>query len=445
MDRPTVLFGTDLRKTLPPKLTGSEIVQFGGSVKVHDETKACSFGLTPDNIHTHLLSVGATGSGKSTVMKQVLKQMLERKTEKDTIIIFDVGGEYKKKFYKNTNPDHLILGSDPAALRWDIFAELMDQEGNFDNKSYSQIHELAKSIFEPYENHHQPFFTLAPKDIMVSVLSFFVDYAKSEADASYPFLQDIIDILGKWGPDQLIEMFESTAYEGLIKSYLGDGRSDQALGVMSELRTVINDVFQIVQNYSEKAEPFCMRHMMREGGKVCFIEYDVSLSKTQATLLRVWYDLAIKYALSDESERSKRSGNVSFFCDELALLPNLGYLSNALNFGRKHNIFVYSAIQSVSQLEVVYGAAETQSILAGFCNVFFFRCFEKASRTYIADRLGKTRFLIVLETPLIMDGTVVEDADILQLSPGDAIVHLNNHDPFRFHFNDDEKEGEVVT
>ena len=64
---------------------------------------------------------------------------------------------------------------------------------------------------------------------------------------------------------------------------------------------------------------FSMREFIRsKGGKVLFIEYDLSIGSVLTPIYRLLFDLALKEALG---RGSAQSGNVYLICDEFKLIP----------------------------------------------------------------------------------------------------------------------------
>lgn len=70
----------------------------------------------------------------------------------------------------------------------------------------------------------------------------------------------------------------------------------QALGVMSDLRQVCSEVF--IGNFKKDGD-FSIREFIRnKGGKILFIEYDISIGSVLGPIYKLLFDLAIKEALS---------------------------------------------------------------------------------------------------------------------------------------------------
>ena len=131
-------------------------------------------------------------------------------------------------------------------------------------------------------------------------------------------------------------------------SYLGDVSSNQALGVLGELKSMLYDLFIGVFNDNDMHGRFSMRDSVRKKqGRAIFIEYDLMTGETLTPIYRLLVDLALKEALG---RSDSEGGNVYMILDELKLLPKLKHMDYALNIGRGKGVKVIAGLQSINQL-----------------------------------------------------------------------------------------------
>ncbi len=157
------------------------------------------------------------------------------------------------------------------------------------------------------------------------------------------------------------------------------------------------------------------------------------------------FDNAIKHALS----RKRTNGNVFFVTDEFRLLPYLEHIDDAVNFGRSLGVKFLLSIQNVNQIYENYGEQRARSIMSGFLTTIAFNVNDINTREYVKTCFGHNRkkdsFGNIISTKGISEemreGYVVEDWDIVNLLPGEAIIGLPNTEPFFFNFfNSEEKK-----
>ena len=93
-------------------------------------------------------------------------------------------------------------------------------------------------------------------------------------------------------------MLETEADLASVLSYIGDGNSDQALGVFAELQSVVRKLFT---GTFAKDGKFSVRNFVREKqGRTLFVEYDLSQGSVLTPIYQLIIDLALKEALGRE-------------------------------------------------------------------------------------------------------------------------------------------------
>ena len=78
-------------------------------------------GIPPDDEVKHFKLIGTTGTGKSTVIRELLAVALDRG---DRAVITDPGGEYLARFHDPGRGDVILNPFDSRSVQWDPFAEV---------------------------------------------------------------------------------------------------------------------------------------------------------------------------------------------------------------------------------------------------------------------------------------------------------------------------------
>lgn len=378
----------------------------------------------------HLLYLGGIGTGKTSALFQIIRQLRYSLTTNDIMIIFDTKGDFYKEFYKNGD---IVISNDKTATGangadyWNIFNEI-----NKNNRMMGNVIEISKTLFhEKTEKTQQPFFPMAAQGIFSAVLTHFIRKGKecnNETLKSFLFSS----------PNQQIRdmLQEHDEFKSMV-SYIADDRSPQTQGVISELQQLSREI--LLENFSKKGT-LSMRQLVRtKGGKVIFIEYDMGIGNLLSPIYSLLFDLAIKEALS----RSKSTGNVYLITDEFSLLPNLQHIDDAVNFGRGMGIKFMMGVQNIDQIYDSYGEERARSILSGLLTAICFKVNDKHSKDFIMERFGQNRkkdtYMSAVQSRGIIenirDSNVVEDWDISNLNRGQAIIGLPTAEPFLFQFN----------
>lgn len=431
-----VEYGTIFADNRPPKIDNPSVVLKG---KSHGES--LSFGLTETHFSKNILCIGGTGSGKTNAINTIISQLQKKMTQQDVMIIFDTKGDFARTFYNESAGD-LILGNSvqyqPITQKWNIFREIL-ADGWDDKATLANINEIGRALFEKNKSESQPFFANAARGVFGAYLIAMIRGAMSDEELKGAFLNNkaLLQYFNKAGKDEYFTL--SNAYNDLkaIKMYLGDCENTQALGVLAEVLVMVRDTF--LGAFGDNGD-FSIREFIRnKGGKTLFLEYDLSIGETLAPLYSLLIDLALKEALG-RSTTEGESGRVYVMVDELKLLPNLMHMDDAVNFGRSMGVRVLAGLQSVSQIYDLYGEYKGKAIITGFSSLFVFRPNDSDTRAFAQDHFGRnyvSEMFMVNQTPVSerRQGSVVEDWDINHLKVGEAIVGLDSHPPFRFHFD----------
>lgn len=394
------------------------------------------FTLNFDDLSTGTLVVGATGCGKTTLFFKLLDRIIPFMSSRDVMLIFDSKGDYKNRYYQNNNPNHIVISlsekDKDVARSWNTFGELIDSNNMFGADTELIAGEISKALFKGMESNTQPFFNLSSAQIFEKLLCTFVRDAARTGDLSKLRNEELYKFMSSMTNQDLLRLTGQYNDYKFLKNYVGDGNSTQALGVYGYLSTMMSRTFVSSFRNKQKAGDFSMRRLIREkGGKVIFLEYDVNYSETLSSIYSLFYDLAIKEALSHEHTNS----NIYFICDEMNLIPYVTGFEELLNFGRSRGCKTLIGLQSISQLKKNYGEDEANAILAGFLTAICFNSVDPETLKYIKERFGKTFEVYNFGgSNITREGYTVSDVDIHNLKVGEAFVDMKGVPPFKTRF-----------
>lgn len=429
-----MMFGNSVSKTSLPLKKSNAFVTLKG--KFNGTT--ASFNLDEDTLSKHTMLIGGTGCGKTTLFFHFVDQIRRKMTSDDVMIIFDSKGDFYHRF--GTDKD-LVLGNSKEfinrSVRWNIYKEVLAD--GIDEHSYIlNIQEVCRSFFaKRVEKTTNSFFPNAASDLLGAIMTAIIresinDHELRNKRFFNDSLKEAIDYLT---PQMIIDNLSDHPDLNSVRSYI-EGESDQSQGVLSEMYSVLREIF--VGVFSGHGA-FSIREFVRnKGKKTLFIEYDLSIGSVLTPVYSLLFDLALKEALG----RSHPQGNVYLIADEFRLLPNLRHIDDGVNFGRSLGVKVLAGLQSIEQLTEVYGNSRGKNIAAGFSSVFAFHANDTTTRNFVTELFGKN---LILEQYLSFDdkyreekrnGHTVEDWDMTSLAIGEAIVGLPFNQPFRFKFDE---------
>lgn len=428
-----VIQGTSVSKNGLPITTDTPSLLLKGEFN----GKPASFGLSEDIISKHMMLVGGTGCGKSTLFYHIVEQLKRKMTADDVMIIFDSKGDFYSKFFDKKD---CVIGNSPQYIqqseRWNIFKEILAD--GWDERQYiMNTTEICKALFEERtkNNSNNPFFPNAARDLLAAILVTTIRLGEGEKKFVVEnfYNNRIKEFLDSCSGLDICNYLDGFGDMRSVMSYI-EGDSAQSQGVLAEMFSVVRDVFMGV--FCEKGK-FSMRNFVRQkGGRTLFIEYDLSIGSVLTPVYKMLFDLALKEALG----RTKSQGNVYFICDEFKLLPNLQHIDDGVNFGRSLGVKVFAGLQSIEQLYEIYGQSRGKNLAAGFSSIIAFRANDVTTRDYISSLHGKNMVLEqyrMLNNTMVEEkriGATVEDWDLNNLKIGEAIVGLPFSPPFRFYF-----------
>lgn len=424
------LLGNSLEKNIVPIRKNPHVRLLGRT-----NNKCTELCLSTKDLSTHILATGGTGSGKTNVIFEMTRQIKDRLTAEDVMIIFDT----KRDFLKLRDERDVVISNSledkSDNLAWNIFMEIV-ADGWEKEAIEINADEIANLIFsDSIENSQSPFFPKAAKDIFAAILKgiTFLGIDNKEHRVNYMNNEALRKYLSKVNAKMLSEFLGKFPELSGVLKYIGDGSSEQALGVLAELEETTGQLFR--KSFGLDGRFSVRKFVKGRGAKTLFVEYDLASGSAYIPMYTVLFDMFIKQSLCN-----KNCGKVYMVCDELKLLPHLLHLEAALNFGRSIGVNIIAGIQSMEQLYEVYGDIGGKNIASGFQTTICFHTNNQATREYISGIHG-TNYIAIQHTGAsnnlqesIRDGYAVEDWEMVNLCQGEAIVGLPFEKPIKFKF-----------
>ena len=425
-----ILLGNSLEKNIIP-IKKNPHVRLLGSIN-NNRTELC---LSTEDLSTHILATGGTGSGKTNVIFEITRQIKEKLTAEDVMIIFDT----KRDFLTLRDGRDVVISNSledkTDIFAWNIFMEIVADGWEIESIEIN-ADEIANLIFsDSIENSQSPFFPKAAKDIFAAILKgiTFAGIDNKEHRVRYMNNDALKKYLSKVNVKMLIEFLGKFPELCGVLKYIGDGSSEQALGVLAELEETTGQLFR--KSFGIDGRFSVRKFVKGRGAKTLFVEYDLASGSTFIPMYTVLFDMFIKQSLCNTNQ-----GKVYIVCDELKLLPHLLHLEDVLNFGRSIGVNIIAGIQSMEQLYEVYGENGGRNIASGFQTTICFHTNNQATREYIGGIYG-TNYMAIQHTGAsnnlqesIRDGYTVEDWEMVNLCQGEAIVGLPFEKPIKFRF-----------
>lgn len=420
------LNGSLLTQTLPPALT-VPVVSVAGSC-CGREASIC---LDRELLCRGVLILGATGTGKTTMINELGAQLRAKLGAHSNMIIVDTKNDYLPKLGREGD---LLLGQGSdrdKSIRWNIFRDL-----TYDGWDEATIRlncmEFSRQLFADKKGQSQQFFPDAAQLLLCQVLIHYISAAATSLRARRELSNaGLRRFFTSFSVEQYRHLIAESAEGGSLRMLLGDGLdTPQALGVLGEEILTVLSTFTDV--FGDEGDFSIREFVANRDGRALFLRYNPAYRETQRRI----FGLLMNQALKELTSSRMRSGNTILLCDELPVLGKID-LCSAVNLGRAMGLICIVGLQSIEQLYETYGVHEGNTLLAGLCTKLYYRPNDTATATYIRDSFGMTRVEEIRLSPggsrtTVRTEYVAEDQVIRSLKTGACICALAEHTPFLF-------------
>ena len=321
--------------------------------------------LLPDYVFSRHISLnGATGVGKSTIIKHLLDHFNNTQTKS---IILDINGEIYSELGKER--DIILSPFDSRSHRWDFDKEL--SLGRKVNPS-----EYAKYIV-PKGGEQNKFWWKGARTVLAEILEHFENSEKVWEAVSDP-TRKFINKLG-----------------GVVYNIIGKIGSGQDAGIFGTLSTDLSFLKTLIKlNKSSSKDYFSIAQWAQDDTlSNVYILFSDKDFESFAPLIRIWLNLAVlgRFDAGNDNGLPK----LNLMIDELGDLGHLDKLPSALARLRKYGGRVVLGLQSEGQLDSIYGKDDTKAMKGNIGTRFIFRSPEESEAKGLSKFLGRSEVVSV--------------------------------------------------
>ncbi|HEX4153091.1 MAG TPA: type IV secretion system DNA-binding domain-containing protein [Steroidobacteraceae bacterium] len=309
----------------------------------------------------HFKIIGTTGTGKSTVIREILSAALARG---DRAVIADPDGGYHARFFRRYRGDVLLNPFDAASVKWDPFSEISE---------IYDADQLASGLIPPSADPSANEWRAYARTFLAAVL-------RRNHSLGCRSSSELWRLLSAASLEELRPMVAATPAQPFL-----DGENARMFGSIRSVMVSAMAAFEYVQR--QRAAPFSIRQWVRRSVPgVLFMTYKAGQISALRSMIATWMRLAIFEAMGAEEDRDQRLWIV---IDELDALGAIDGLKDALARLRKFGGRCVLGFQSIAQVSGTYGSGDAQTITENCGNTLILRCSgsEHGGTSQFASRL----------------------------------------------------------
>lgn len=315
----------------------------------------------------HVAMVGTTGSGKTTVLRQLLDGIEARG---EAAMVYDTSGEFIAHYYRPERGDIILNPFDARCSYWSPFAEIAHP---------ADADRIATQLITETGQHDRDVWLETSRILVANMIRALWREGKGT-------LPDLLDALQVRTKDDL-------------KKWLGDSSSartfaddaDRATGSVLFMLAKAANLIQFLRVQDGEEASFAFRQFLsgldrHEGRKPwIFVPRKEDYFEASKPLLACWLECAASALLGLSPSSDRR---IWFILDELADLPRVDNLARLLPEGRKFGAAVVLTFQAVGQMRHRYGEDLAEAML-GCCNTkLFLQTIDGETRRWASDTIG---------------------------------------------------------
>lgn len=345
----------------------------------------CFVGL-PQGTDGNVLIIGGNGSGKSSgIAKPTLAYF------QGAICVTDIKGELSdcyEQLSQNgcvTRPYLVFDPTDPEGPSYDPFGWLMQDN---ENSLIENLYDIAFAMLPEIPNDNQPFWANMERNAFMAALLYYFKLGLSFSEAITMILsQPISELCEKMAGSNNLHI---NIFLGEIAAMKPETLANIDAGLRSKLALFVNDPY--------------ISHAFRGSreGAVCFAWKDLDTHNIFLRIpedkIEVWsgafnlmYSQLIRY-LERRPEQYRAEGKnhaqVLLLMDEFARFGKLERMTSAMSTLRSKGVNIFLIIQSIAQLDKIYGEHDRRIIFDNCQFQAILRASDSDTQKYLSERIG---------------------------------------------------------
>jgi len=322
----------------------------------------------------HVFVIGATGAGKTQVMKAAVTHEQRRGAK---IIILDTKGDYVPSNFNPTR-DLIFCPSDQRSVQWSVFNDV---------DSVLDIDQVFTHCLIPCRQGSDPFWPMAARAVLKGILF----YAWRKSRGANVTNKSIWDLLQS-GSFNLSKILREIPEGASGYTMITDPSSKQTQGIIANL---LQDL-AVMELMARQDGCFSVRKWLHDPNPGTL--YLLNPSKSRDVLkpiITLMVDVLSHEILSMKDDNDRR---YFLFLDEFGSLFKIPSLIELLTRARSKGASVWLGTQDIGQIELEYGRELLQTIVNNCGSKVMMSVSEPRTAQYVSDMIGDTEIKETTET-----------------------------------------------
>jgi type IV conjugative transfer system coupling protein TraD len=307
----------------------------------------------------HIILLGSPGVGKTQAIFEILDEV-KRLGQK--AIIYDVEGVYAKRYYDKSR-DFILNPLDKRDAKWSPWRDMIGK---------TDIASLASSLIADTNGMSDPFWYQAARTIFEEAMQQLIFSGREDT-------QVLLDLLCRKGIEDLQEVLKNTFAEALVASEI----EKTALSVKS----ILTANLKRLEFICKPEAAFSIREWIKsEDDSWLFITSREDMHEALKPIITAYIDIVSNCLLTLEEDRERR---VWFVTDEIHTIGQSNSYMQLAARGRKRGVCIVAGLQSMRQMDDVFGKHGAEKISGMFSTRVYFRNSDLETARWISKSLGE--------------------------------------------------------
>ena len=316
----------------------------------------------------HFALIGTTGSGKTTVLRQMLDDIEARG---EPALVYDTSGEFIAHYYCAARGDIILNPFDGRCAFWSPFDEISHP---------ADADRIARQLVSETGSQDDDVWLETSRILVANMLR----KLWAEKNCSLEALLEALQVKSK---EQLKHWLGHTSS---ARTFADD--ADRATGSVLFMLAKAANLIQFLKVEDKDDEHFAFRDFIagldkNPGAKPwIFVPRKEDYFEAAKPLMACWLECAASAVLGLASSPERR---IWFVLDELADLPRVENLARLLPEGRKFGAAIVLTFQALGQMRNRYGDNIAEAMLACCNTKLFLQLVDRETRQWASETIGE--------------------------------------------------------